>query len=90
MSEERCLCGGVILADTEDWETPLCYSCFIDTVKKVKDYKKLESKLSIAVEALEKISDPRKRDHREPDAYTELGCVMHIARTAPRENIRRG
>lgn len=31
------------------------------------------------VEALEKIADPRKRDHREPDAATELGCVMHIA-----------
>lgn len=32
--------------------------------------------------ALEKIADPRKRDHREPDAYTQLGCVMHIAETA--------
>jgi dynactin complex subunit len=32
--------------------------------------------------ALEKIADPRKRDHREPDAYTELGCVMHIAEQA--------
>ncbi len=29
-------------------------------------------------EALDKIRDPRKR-HREPDAYTELGCVMNIA-----------
>ena len=32
--------------------------------------------------ALEKISDPRKRDHTEPDAYTQLGCVMHIAQEA--------
>lgn len=31
------------------------------------------------VEALEKIADPRKRDHKEPDTYTTLGCVMHIA-----------
>jgi hypothetical protein len=31
------------------------------------------------VEAVEKIADPRKRDHREPDTYTELGCVMNIA-----------
>ena len=33
-------------------------------------------------EALEKIADPRKRDHHEPDAYTQLGCVMHIASEA--------
>lgn len=34
--------------------------------------------------ALEKIADPRKRDHKEPDAYTQLGCVMHIAQEALR------
>lgn len=33
-------------------------------------------------EALERIADPRKRGHREPDAYTELGCVMNIASEA--------
>lgn len=33
-------------------------------------------------EALEKIADPRKRDHKEPDAYTTLGCVMNIADVA--------
>lgn len=32
--------------------------------------------------ALEKIADPRKRDHQEPDAYTALGCVMNIASQA--------
>jgi chromosome segregation ATPase len=32
--------------------------------------------------ALEKIADPRKRDHQEPDAYTQLGCVMHMAAEA--------
>jgi len=26
--EDRCPCGGVILADTEDWKIPLCYSCW--------------------------------------------------------------
>ncbi len=36
-------------------------------------------------EALEKIADPRKRDHKEPDAYTELGCVMNIASEALRD-----
>lgn len=33
-------------------------------------------------EALGKIADPRKRDHKEPDTYTELACVMHIANEA--------
>ena len=42
----------------------------------------LQAKLDIAVEALDKISDPRKRDHKEPDAYTTLGCVMNIANEA--------
>jgi len=25
---DRCPCGGIILADTEDWKVPLCYECF--------------------------------------------------------------
>jgi hypothetical protein len=33
-------------------------------------------------DALEKIADPRKRDHQEPDAYTQLGCIMNIANEA--------
>lgn len=33
------------------------------------------------LEELAKIHNPGKR-HREPDAYTELGCVMHIAQEA--------
>jgi len=33
-------------------------------------------------EALEKISDPRKRDHSEPDDYTTVACLMHIANEA--------
>ncbi len=23
-----CPCGAIILADTEDWDTPLCYECW--------------------------------------------------------------
>lgn len=45
-------------------------------------YEKQSAALKIAVEALEKIEDPRKRDHKEPDEYTELGCVMHMATEA--------
>lgn len=33
-------------------------------------------------QALEQIADPRLRDHKEPDAYTQLGCVMNIAHEA--------
>jgi hypothetical protein len=38
--------------------------------------------LATLISALEQIADPRKRDHKEPDTYTELGCVMNIASEA--------
>lgn len=31
---------------------------------------------------LEKIADPRLRDHQEPDTYTQLACVMNMAHDA--------
>lgn len=40
---------------------------------------KFTQALKVAVEALEKIEDPRKRDHQEPDKYTEVGCMMNMA-----------
>lgn len=40
---------------------------------------RLTRALEVADAALAKIEDPRLRDHKEPDAYTELGCVMNIA-----------
>lgn len=50
------------------------------------------ARLILAVEcaerALAKIEDPRLRDHKEPDAYTQLGCVMHMAGEA-RAEIKR-
>ena len=27
---DRCPCGGIMLADTEDWKIPLCHSCWHD------------------------------------------------------------
>lgn len=52
-------------------------------------YFKLSNKLAsinavvtIYHEALAQIADPRLRPHREPNAYTELGCVMNIANEA--------
>lgn len=32
--------------------------------------------------ALEKVADPRKRDHKEPDAQTEVYCLNNIAEEA--------
>ena len=29
-----CDCGGIILADTEDWENPKCYACYLEAGKK--------------------------------------------------------
>lgn len=35
--------------------------------------------------ALEKIEDPRKIGHTEPDEYTKQGCLMNIAHEALKE-----
>ena len=40
---------------------------------------KTQAALDVMRDGLDKIADPRKRDHSEPDAYTTLGCVMNIA-----------
>ncbi len=40
------------------------------------------AKVKILIDALEKIADPRKRDHKEPDKYTECACIMNIAEEA--------
>lgn len=49
---------------------------------RAKEYVRLTEENARLRAALEQIADPRKRDHREPDAYTQLGCVMHIAEKA--------
>lgn len=28
MKQAYCPCGGIILADTEEWKTPLCFGCW--------------------------------------------------------------
>ncbi len=45
-------------------------------------FMKLTNKCERYRQALAKIADPRLRDHKEPDSYTELGCVMHMASEA--------
>lgn len=53
---------------------------------------RLEKELAVYRDALGKVSDPRKRDHKEPDDYTEKCCLMHIANEAVAlgEKIREG
>ena len=51
---DRCPCGGIIYADTEEWETPLCYSCFYETdiivlEKRVKTLKSQNAELIAAI-----------------------------------------
>lgn len=66
-----------------------CPACHPDDFIEVDEYnlvcdqkRKLKSQLAIAVEALKKIEDPRLRDHKEPDKYTEVGCVINMAAEA--------
>ncbi len=55
--------------------------CFIcgNQMERDQEIARLQKQLDKAKECLGKIADPRKRDHQEPDAYTQLGCVMNMA-----------
>jgi hypothetical protein len=46
------------------------------------DLTKLIEIVKVQREALEKLHDSRKRDHREMDAQTEVYCMNNIAETA--------
>ncbi len=50
-----------------------------DVERAVRAEIRLREENALLRQVLEKIADPRKRDHSEPDAYTQLGCVMHMA-----------
>lgn len=68
---------------------PKCPTCGSDVLiegKTTRYFVPIVSKSTLRRyrEALERIADPRLR-HKEPDNYTELGCVMNIAAEALRE-----
>ena len=48
------------------------------------NYKKAMA-YDVLKKTMDKIEDPRKRDHKEPDVYTQLGCVMNMAMEANKE-----
>lgn len=35
MKSDRCPCGGIILADTEDWKVPMC-ACYYEDIGEPK------------------------------------------------------
>ena len=45
----------------------------------------LEKQNAVMKAALQKISDPRKYHHVEPDDYTQVACFMHVANEALNE-----
>lgn len=59
---------------------------WLDDIDRGKELYRLMELVDRYKDALEKIADPRKRDHKEPDAYTELGCVMNIAAEALKDD----
>lgn len=60
---DRCPCGGIILADTEDWKTPLCYTCYTDLHKGYTELVNKYVDLKHQLEAIKAGSPkPRKGD----------------------------
>jgi len=59
--KDRCPCGGVILADTEDWATPLCYGCYpkdlVDKIEKLNSHhmKMMEKQTRISAHFFDKL-----------------------------------
>lgn len=44
MIQQYCPCGGIILADTEDWDIPLCYECYLEIGEPKEERKKTTRK----------------------------------------------
>lgn len=72
--QDRCPCGGIILADTENWHVPLCYECYCslskasepwagDTEQKIDDNYYLVLKLQRQIDELRaELSEMKKRE----------------------------
>lgn len=76
---------------TYSWEPPL--EVQLEGCVKTKDRismekQKLQDRIEKLREGLDQISDPRKRDHTEPNDYTNVGCIMYIATvTLEQDNV---
>lgn len=83
--------GYDVVSDLKPFSTPVLPAAIEimavedhERILKIKDKViiNLRGRVAAMHNTLEKIEDPRKRDHREPDKYTEVGCMMHMATTA--------
>lgn len=61
--KDRCPCGGIILADTENWEEPLCHECWLPFAK--IDIPKV---LGCYNETIQKLLELIKELSQHPDA----------------------
>lgn len=44
---DRCPCGDVIYANTEDWDIPVCYECYVKMNEKLKPCEYCQSPLEL-------------------------------------------
>ena len=75
MKPDRCPCGDIVLAVTEDWRVPLCYDCYPKHLD--DENNKLRVQLAIAVEALDRVYNccHQDADIKEPEALAfVLAC----------------
>ena len=71
--ESRCPCGDVILADTEDWTTPLCYDCYPrHLVEAYEAIKKERDELNERIEYLENRAISRRQTFNKELAIREV------------------
>lgn len=82
MSEIRCSCGGIILADTEDWAKPLCADCYHDLeIQKTRNLalelqdikqKKIIKKFKFAINIYSKTTNFRGAQNDMVDLLREI------------------
>jgi len=81
--EARLAMDKIATRNQAKYEDSDCYFGFLSGAEWTYDsLADLHAALVECVRALDKIADPRKRGHREPDAYTTVGGVIHIAQDA--------
>ena len=70
MIPDKCPCGDVIYANTEDWDTPLCYECYIE------NQKLLIQDLALTVKEFEKLYEDIINDDLNTTAFHM--CLLRL------------
>ena len=72
---DKCPCGEPIYANTEDWDTPVCYECYVKTINnKLKPCAYCQSPLELEWMSYE----PYKEGGRWFVECTNLDCPTHF------------